>query len=174
MREILSLFSQDSANTLEQGFTLLEALVSLSLTSVIMAISVGHVFMLHDGYHNDMARTQINGNLRSALDVMSMNIRQAGENLQSSFPAVILENGASGAPDVLKLRRSRILDVLALCENVSTGATSLPISRDNNSVSGCVTDNVTSTYDAFEAIRTADGGTTRIFLFDLTTRQGEF
>ncbi|MCI5065036.1 hypothetical protein MRY87_04860, partial [bacterium] len=32
----------------------------------------------------------------------------------------------------------------------------------------------TSTYDAFEAIRTADGGTTRIFLFDLTTRQGEF
>jgi len=158
----------------EHGFTIMEALVSLALTSVIMTLTVGHVFMLHDGYHNDMIRTQINGNLRSGLDMMSMNIRQAGENLQSSFPAVVLENGASGAPDVLKLRRNRILEVLALCQDVSTGATSLPVSRNDNSVSQCVNANVLSSYNAFEAVRTEDGGISRIFIFDLTTREGEF
>ncbi|MCB0329669.1 MAG: hypothetical protein KDD70_08395, partial [Bdellovibrionales bacterium] len=96
------------------------------------------------------------------------------ENLQSSFPALVLENGENGAPDVLKLRRNRILEVLALCQDVSIGATTLPVSRNDYSVSGCVNANVLNSYNAFEAVRMEDGGATRVFVFDLTTREGEF
>ncbi|MCB0352208.1 MAG: hypothetical protein KDD64_01750 [Bdellovibrionales bacterium] len=156
------------------GFTIMELLVAVSMTSLIMSLLVGTVLFMHDGYHTDMVRTQINGNLRSGLDVLSMNIRQAGENLQSAFPAVVLENGTEGAADVLKLRRNKIKEVLALCQDISAGTTSLPVSRNDLSVSQCVNSNVQGSWEAFQTARNDDGGSTRIFIFDLSSRDGEF
>src|SRR5690606_49337 len=92
----------------EGGFTLLEVLVSMSLTGILMAMVIGSVLLFQGGYATDVVRTRVNSNLRSAMDILSMNIRQAGENLQASFPAVIVEDGEGGAPDVLRVRRSLI------------------------------------------------------------------
>lgn len=161
-------------NSSQSGFTLLEAIVAMGLMSVVVSLAVGQALMLHDTYHNDMVRTQINGNLRSAMDVISMNIRQTGENLQSSFPALELEDGTGGNSDVLYLRRNRLTDVLALCDAVSTGATSLPVSRADLSVSQCVNANIVNSYNAFENIRNEDGGISRIYIYDTAAQVGEF
>lgn len=158
----------------ETGFTLLEALVALGLLGVVMTMVVGHVISIHEGYHTDVVRTRINSNLRSAMDMIAMNIRQAGENLQSSFPAVLLEDGGPGNPDILRLRRNRISEVLALCQNLNSGESVLPVSRDDNSVAQCVNSNVQSSYDAFEKVRIEDGGISRVFIYDRSSKKGEF
>src|SRR5690606_14236408 len=90
----------------ESGFTLIEAIVAMGLMGVVMTMVVGHVLSIHEGYHTDVVRTRINSNLRSAMDMVAMNIRQAGENLQSSFPALVLEDGGADNPDTLILRRN--------------------------------------------------------------------
>ncbi len=158
----------------EAGFTLLEALVALLLVSVVMSIAVGHILFIHETYFKDLERTQVNSNLRSALDILSMNIRQAGENLQSSFPAVVVDDGGTGVPDVLRLRRNRLTAVLTLCQDISAGETDIPVSRSDLSVSACVNANVLSSYTAFESLLADDGGTSTVYVYDRVNNVGEF
>lgn len=158
----------------DTGYTIVEALVSTFLTTIAMGTLVGSVIFMRDSYFTDVARSNLRSNLRSAMDITSMNIRQAGENLQSSFPAVLLTNGASGGPDVLKLRRGLLPEVLTLCANAAAGATSLQVSLAATANTSCIVSNVTASYNAFSALRTSLGGTTQAYLYNSTTNVGEF
>lgn len=170
----MNLFRYSSQLRSQIGFTLLEALVATTLTSVIMGLVYGSVMTVRDGYIHDVYRTRVNSNLRSSMDILSMNIRQAGEYLQSSFPAVeVVDNGIS---DQLKLRRSLIPETLALCTTLNAvGATTLELSSGDLSDSACYVNNVESAYDIFAAILAADDDSSvRVYIYDRVSALGEF
>lgn len=160
---------------MKNGFTILEALVATFLTSVVMSVVYVSTLSVQDGYINDVYRTRINSNLRSAMDILSMNIRQAGEYLQSSFPAVVVTNGSGTQADQLQLRRSLIPETLTLCTASTTGDTELIVSSGSISESACYVNNVASSYDVFEARRVSDSdGSIRLFVYDRIAKVGEF
>ncbi len=164
--------SKSSENS--HGFSLLEVLVAMSITALVMGMIVEGALSFRGVYSTDMARTKINGNLRSAMDIISMNVRQAGENLLSQFPAVLLTDGASGAADTLILRRSLVPEVLTLCASSSIGATSLAISSASLANAECVAANALQLRNVFEGLRTNNDGSLRIYIYDKSSKQGEF
>lgn len=158
----------------QRGFTIMEMLVALGISSIALGLIVGGALSYRHIYSTDITRTRINGNLRSSMDIVSMNIRQAGENLLSSFPAVLLANGTSGQPDTLRLRRGLIPEVLTLCASASASSTTLQVSSASLSNSACVASNVAPVYQVFESVRAEEGGRLRVFIYDSSARQGEF
>jgi prepilin-type N-terminal cleavage/methylation domain-containing protein len=164
----------DISNSSIRGFTLLELLVAMSLTTVVMTVVVGQVFMLQRTYMDELGRIRINSNLSSSNDIISMNIRQAGENLSESFPALKVANGASGAPDTLTLRRNLAPEVLTLCDATFIGRTALEVSDAALGESECMPSNVSQLYNVFEAFRTDAGGSKEVFIYNRIAEQGEF
>ncbi|MCB0322203.1 MAG: prepilin-type N-terminal cleavage/methylation domain-containing protein [Bdellovibrionales bacterium] len=158
----------------ERGFTLVELLVATGLTSIVLATVIGHVLIIRQGYFDDIIRTRINSNLRSAMDIISMNIRQAGENLAPAFPAVVLENGLITPSDTLVLRRALIAEVLTICVDASSGDTTLSVSSAAAGSSDCTPSNIASVHASFEEYRTNNGEDIRAFVYDQLTGEGEF
>lgn len=158
----------------QRGFSILEVLASLTIGAIVMAIVISSVLSLRNTYFEDIKRTQINGNLRSAMDIISMNIRQAGENVLSGFPAVLLQNGASGASDTLILRRSPITEILTLCQDVSQGSVLQYVSSGLLLNAECIPSNVTPLYNTFTAELAAQEGNPRVFIYDSAQKKGEF
>lgn len=156
----------------ESGFTLLELLVASGLGSLMMAIILSSIFLNQQAYHEDVVRMRIVSNLRSAVDIISMNIRQSGEHLSASFPAIEVTNGASGAPDTLTLRRGLISDILAVCTNITAGSTQAFISSAISPKPECLAANVTSLLTIWENER--DGGSIRAYIYDRVTGTGEW
>jgi prepilin-type N-terminal cleavage/methylation domain-containing protein len=157
-----------------QGFTLLELLVAMALTSLIMAMIMSAVLQVRNTYFADIKRTEINGNLRSAMDVISMNIRQAGENLLAAFPAVLLTSGTSGASDTLQLRRSPITEVLTVCTTSNSGDTRLYVSSASLSNTECVPTSVAPVYTIFTTQLQNTEETPRVYIYDKVNKVGEF
>lgn len=157
-----------------RGFTLVEILVALSIVSIVMALIIASVFTLRNTYFADIKRTQINGNLRSAMDIISMNVRQAGENLAAAFPAVLLTDGASGAADTLVLRRSPITEILTLCADASIGDTNLVVSSASLSNAECIPSNVSPLHAIFKSALAASENAPRVFIYNSALRVGEF
>lgn len=154
------------------GFTMLELLVAMSMTGICLAIVIGHTLSIHNSYFEDVMRTRINSNLRSSMDIISMNIRQAGENLQSGFPAVVLEDASGGTSDVLRLRRNLIPEVLTLCAAATAGDTALTVSSTTLTDPECVTGNVNLLFNAFESSRSGDE--IRLYVYNRISGVGEF
>lgn len=158
----------------DPGFTVMELLVAMTMTSLVMAMVIGHVFLIRERYLDDIVRTRINSNLRSGMDIVSMNIRQAGENLQTRFPVVELTNGAGALPDTLTLRRNLVNEVLTICVAAGAGATTLMVSSAALGVPECVPGNVSPLRTVFENFRTANDGSVRAFVYNQLTGSGQF
>lgn len=158
----------------QSGFTLLELMVSTAIVSILMAMLVGYVLAMQNQFFNDVVRTRINSNLRAAFDIIGMNIRQSGENLQRSFPAVLLTADSDGVGSYLQLRRNLISDVLTVCETLNAGATAVSVSSTTATDAKCIYANVTSLYDAFNTELTSQNGNAKIFIYNSLTKAGEF
>ncbi len=158
----------------EKGFTIMELLVASSLSTVIMGLVTANILASNNVYFEDVIRTSINSNLRAGMDIVSTNVRQAGENLQPSFPAVELLNGMGNAPDTLILRRNKQAEVLTVCNDINAGATVADVSDESRPNSVCKRVNADRLFDSFEAQRLDEGGTTRVFLYNQVNNTGEF
>lgn len=157
------------------GFTLMELLVSMTVSSVAMAMVVSGALSFRNVYFTDITRIRINGNLRSAMDIISMNVRQAGENLLSTFPAVILTDATGPNSDILSLRRALVPEVLTLCSDASAGSTTLNISNSGLANAECVPANVAPLYTVFNNLRAADSNhVLRVYIYDKNQKLGEF
>ncbi|MBX7139380.1 MAG: prepilin-type N-terminal cleavage/methylation domain-containing protein [Oligoflexia bacterium] len=165
---------QSRIRATETGFTLVELLVALCISGTVLGLVVAASLNLRDTYYTEIVRTQINSNLRSAMDIMSMSVRQSGENLLSAFPALVLVDGTDGEPDTLTLRRSPITEVLTLCLSASAGATELQISSASLSNAECVPANVGPVYSMFSEELAASGENPRVFIYDSAQHLGEF
>lgn len=162
-------------NCAEAGFTLLEMTVASFLGMSLLAMILTTVMSNRSLYTDDLVRTKINQNLRSALDIVGMNIRQAGENLLNIHPAVEVSNGASGAPDELILRRSILEEVLNVCVQIDAGTSSTDIVfAIPGTTEGCIYADNTHNYDRWHQYLSDHGNSTLMWLYDTTINEGEF
>ena len=160
--------------TREKGFTLIELMVSTTIISILMAMLVGYVLSMQDYFFEDIVRTRINSNLRSAFDIIGMNVRQSGENLQRSFPAVLISADSDSTGQYLTLRRNLIPEILTVCTLLNGGSSTVEVSSTTSTEANCQYSNVTTLYNAFNTERVANGGSTRLFIYDSLTKSGEF
>lgn len=161
----------------QRGMTLLELLVSSSISLSVMGMMITMLMSNRQAYTSDLARTRLHQNIRSAFDVINSEVRQAGERLPFNFPAIMVVNGASGAPDELVLRRNLLDQTLILCQSLTTTSTD-GLFQLTSSTAGlppaCNYGMQTNAYNSWGAFRTASGGTFRAYVYDMGTRLGEF
>lgn len=172
--QYLPSFNQQANHSTERGFTLLEVLVAMGLSSIIFAM-LGQTLVSHsDHYLEDIARTKIQQNLRGALDIISTNIRQAGESLDQSFPAVVLQGGSMGNPDTLTLRRNLLSGNLLLCQPVLAGTDRLYVTDVSSGESECIPANVVGGISRFVNFRTSRAEPVPLYIYNRVSEVGEF
>ncbi len=160
-----------------RGFTLIELLVTSFLGLLLLALTLSATTSNRRLYKYDLVRTRINQNLRSALDIMGMDIRQAGENLFSTFPAIEITDGGAGAPDQLVIRRNTVDEVFNFCQSISAGSgnTTVIVADNAQAQSGCDKTSNTTSYNKWSATRLADAAhVLRIFAYNRSTKLGEY
>ena len=81
-------------------------LVALTVTGVIAGATLTIALTSREMFETDQHRTTINQNLRAGMDMIGIDVRQAGERMPFDAPAIEIKNGVNGAPDTLFLRRS--------------------------------------------------------------------
>jgi type IV pilus assembly protein PilW len=172
----------------DQGFTLLELLITTVVAGAILAASLAAVNEQRRSFLGDRDRININDNLRVALGLIGADIKQAGERLeqQTTFPVVNVINGASGAPDRIILQRLKLAEVLTLCQDVSAGNTTIEVAdaKDSPSCATGSSPNVTKwqeerwKQDNIPGNNSSSSETLWAYIFDPTkavgTQRGEF
>lgn len=158
----------------ERGHTLLELMVAMGMSLGIAAMISAGLRFQSDIYLTDVGRKRVQQNLRGALDIIAMNVRQAGEGFDSLFPAVVLSQSAAPLTSVLTLRRKILHEVLPLCKAAANGATQVFISDDASVDAKCLPDNIAASLDAWRAQRTSEGAPLRIYIYDRVAFAGEF
>ncbi len=174
-------FLQNLTKDPDRGFTIVELLISMTLFLVISAIALSSLISLNKLYHHDVLRAKANQDLRGIFDLVASEVRLVGENLPSTFPAITLVNGTSGAPDVLSLRRNILGEVLKLCNTITAGTAasnlrfSLHSSTSSPTPASCGYTVNLNNYNAWNSHWVAEGsGNVKAYLFNQTTKVGEF
>ena len=152
------------------------------VTSVIAAAVLSVTLASRRMLRKDQQRTQVNQDLRLGLDLLGVDIRQAGERLPADFPALEIIDGAGGAPDTLIIRRNLLDAVLPVCETVVAGTmtTELRIARSDGTLQGCDAvpddngDGWPDNLEGWRDLRLANGGTTKAYIFNPVDHWGEF
>lgn len=146
------------------------------------AVAFSAVFGARELYDSDSARNDLNQNLRSTMDLIATEVRQAGGHLASDFPAVELVTNVAG--DRLTVRRHLLETTLLSCTDLVASATKiyvgLPTGTGNCSI---FPDNDTDGYpdniQEYREYRLANGSGTPVvlpngYIYDPTTNLGEF
>ena len=161
----------------EKGFTILEFLVANGMALIVIAVISTSILSVRDLFHNDIVRTRVNQNLRGAVELVGSSIRLAGENLYPSFPSIEVIDGVAGAPDEIILRRNLLDEVLKVCETIDAGdpvSKKVVFAKPGNGDPGCIYDDNTGIFNAWQAHRTSNGGTALAFIYDPASKLGEF
>lgn len=108
-------------STREQGFTLIELLVAAALALVVVGLALSMVLSSRNVFSLDRARTNVNQNLRSGMDIVTADIRQAGERVGPSVPAITVQKSSTGG-DTLILQRNLLDTTLPVCKDISAGS----------------------------------------------------
>jgi type IV pilus assembly protein PilW len=157
--------------------TILELLVAAVVGLLLVAMTMGATIANQNIYQLDLSRTRLNQNIRGAVELIGVDIRQAGERLPSGFPAIEIVNGASGASDELVLRRNVLDEVLTVCEDIAAGSSDGRIFLTSSSAGAspaCVYGGQTANYTAWNTFRTEKGGSTTVYIYNLAANVGEF
>lgn len=167
--------SARSSLSSDRGFTITEMLVASFIGAMVLVPILSSSIAYRNILGKDMARTRLNQNLRGALDIIGTDIRVGGENLTSTFPAIEVVNGTGSNPDELIVRRNLLDEVLPVCQSLSAGSTSANMYfAVTGNVAGCAYSGHTNNYNAWRSYRIAQGGTVKGYIFNTSTRQGEF
>lgn len=159
----------------DKGFTLVELMVAMALGMVVVSMALATSVAQKRVFTQDTVRTRINADLRSIMAIMNVNVRQAGENLPATFPAIEIVNGGGVAPDELVLRRNLLDEVLKLCSPITSGTgTSTLYFALTTALAGCDFTSNTANYNAWQSYRTSNGGSVKAYIYDSVTDNGEF
>lgn len=154
-----------------KGFTLIEFMVNMLVASVILLPALSFTTLHRRVLVNDSSKTKLVQNLRGALDVIGATVRVAGENLPSSFPAVLV---TSGLTDEIRLRRNLIDEILPVCSAVTAGNTQITFGVTTSPPAGCVYSGQTTAYNSWRNYRINNGGTVKAYIYNSSTKTGEF
>jgi len=161
--------------------------VSLAVTGVIAAATLTIALSTRGMFETDQHRTTINQNLRAGIDLLGIDVRQAGERLPFDAPAVQITDGSSGAPDELTLRRNMLDYVLPVCKQINAGSNADSVFVAKKKVTGqpkvpqgCIPvpdengDGWPDNLEAWRNYRIANGGEILAFIHNPVTGNGEF
>lgn len=159
----------------DKGFTLMELMVSTTIGLIVMALGVETTRTMRHLYLHDIVRTRIHQDVRTALDLIGVNIRQAGENLTSAFPAIQITDGGTGSDEIV-LRRNLIDEVLNVCTTLAIGSSTPQVYfATAGTTSGCIYSGNTQNYSAWRTERLNDSdGQLSAYAFNISTKAGEF
>lgn len=176
--------SRRSSPSCSDGFTLVELLVALTVAGVIAGATLSIALSSHRLYESDQYRTTVNQNLRAGLDIIGIDVRQAGERLPGDLPAIEIDDGASGAPDVLHLRRNLLDNVLPVCMDVNGGSAADAVFVAKHGLGsippGCGIvpdlddDGWPDNLQEWREYRLAHGGEVLAYIYNPTLQAGEF
>ncbi|ULH17281.1 prepilin-type N-terminal cleavage/methylation domain-containing protein (plasmid) [Deinococcus sp. KNUC1210] len=128
------------------GFTLIELLVAMALSLII----VGVVFTLFSSTNKlneaDTGRVYTNQNLRTSLDLIANDLRQAGEGISGSYPISGVDFNSTNK--TLTIRRNFSANVtvggadvivpnLPICQSLSSTITTIIVVRPTSSTTIC-------------------------------------
>ena len=91
------------------------------VTGVIATATLTIALSTRGMFETDQHRTTVNQNLRAGIDLLGIDVRQAGERLTFDAPAVQIVDGSGGASDTLVLRRNMLDYVLPVCKDILGG-----------------------------------------------------
>lgn len=164
----------------DEGFTLVELLVSLTVVLAVSAAALALSLAGRRAYEADRARTRLNQSLRAGMDLLATDVRQAGERLDSGFPALEVVDGGAGAPDELVVRRNLMDTVLRVCGDVTGSTLDIPVAVASSPPPGCApvpdddADGWPENLEAWRDRRLDEGASLRVFVYDPIARLGEF
>lgn len=125
----------------QQGLTLLELLVTVVVSSVILGVSLGLIVTQRRQYINQQATTDVNQTIQSSMDLIGIDVRQAGEKvgLGLGLPIIRIINGGGTVPDKLELQRKLLTQDLTVCDPVAGNPASIQVvdNADAGSQVGC-------------------------------------
>ena len=161
----------------ECGMSIVELLVSSTLSMLLIGMTLGVTLANRRLYGTDVVRTRINQNLRGAFDIIATELRQAGERLPSAFPAIEVIDGGTTASDTIILRRNLLDESLTLCQTVATGASGTTLylsSTSGTAPPACVYGSQTASFDVWSTYLGTHDNSVDAFLFDFGTSAGEY
>jgi Tfp pilus assembly protein PilW len=174
----------------DSGFTITEVMVAGLMSTLILGGSMELSNSLRKMVVQDQTRIQMNQNLRTSLDLIGQDVRQAGERLSSTDQAVQVINGSGSDPDTLTLSSDTGgLPKLPLCAPINSGS-----SRDNVDVADNLSPNSPNYRTAcdkanrdsndsgnwpddleqWKDYRVNNGSVVYAYIYDPTTNVGEF
>jgi type IV pilus assembly protein PilW len=156
-----------------KGFSILEMMVAMVITLVITASVAGNINFQKRTFTEGALRSRINQNLRGALDIIGTDIRIGGENLPMGFPAILIIDGVT---DQLVVRRSLLDEALPVCADIPAGYINpeITVADDSSATPGCAVDGIETAFNRWNEFRNNQGGTMRAYLFNLSTKAGEY
>lgn len=165
----------------------MELLVALAAACVIAGATLTVALSSRGMFETDQHRTTINQNLRAGVDLLGIDVRQAGERFPWDAPAVEIVDGAPGEPDELVLRRNLLDAVLPVCKNINAGtaADSVFVAKKKVNPSttvppGCYpvpdgnADGWPDNLEQWRNYRIAHGGDVLAYIHNPVTGEGEF
>lgn len=185
MREARYTRSSRSSRVCSDGFSVLEVLVALTATGVIAGATLVIALSSRGMFETDQYRTTVNQNLRAGLDLLGIDVRQAGERMPWDAPAVQIIDGASGAPDELVLCRNMLDYVLPVCKDINAGTSADSIFVGKKKVTakvppGCYPvpddngDGWPDNLEQWRNYRIANGGSVLAYIHNPISGEGEF
>ena len=158
----------------ENGFTILELMVSSFLLLIIAGIAGTSIVAIKRLYAADSTSKHANQNLRGVLDIIGSDLRVGGENLPSAFPAFEVIDGGQ-EPDELIVRRNLLDEILKVCEKIKANTAEPHVYFAIDLVTaGCIFGDNTHNYEAWKAYRIAHNGSAYAYILNFTTGLGEF
>ena len=155
-----------------RGFSILEVVVSMTLGMGLVGIALASVLSYRSLYEVDIARTQVSQSIRGGLDFMGVQVRQAGERLNSAFPAIELIDGAGVASDQFIVRKNMLDEVAKVCTVAKVTHSRVQIAKAAKA--GCAYNDTADIYNAWSAYRTDNGGAVQAYIYDTAADLGEF
>ena len=156
----------------QKGFSLVETLISIAIGGLMLSGLLSSIFGYKSLYEKDLSRTQANSGVRSGLDFMGIHLRQAGEKLNSGFPAVLLNDGDGIVPDEIIIRKNILDEIPKICVVANSHHRRFKFARDDRQ--GCAFADTGDIYDAWSAYRIANGGVVKAYIYDTVDKVGQF
>ena len=156
----------------EQGLTLVELLISMAISGLLLTLTFSVVNGNRRLYDSDSRRIEVNQNLQSTLRVISNDVRQAGERLGQSFPALEVKTGTT---DSITLSKNVLDVVLPVCKDLKKGSSTdvVFVAKQGGKTGGdCKNANPTLLV-TWQAHRLAQGGSVEVYIYDPVLRRGE-
>lgn len=116
------------------GFSLIELLVTVLVSTAILGVSLGLIVTQRRQYLNQQAATNTSQTLQAGMEMIGTDIRQAGEQVGNGpgLPVLQLINGGAGIQNELVLQRKLLPQELNVCSDVSAGSNRVTVADKSN------------------------------------------